>query len=144
MSELTRIEALRSIDEVYPTDPMVLTLGTTVREMLLVTGEKPNHLPILDSMGLPAAIGLGLAQGLAEAAAHVEPHHLLEVGLHAAAGAVGRRRHRRRAGHEGSRGPCFVASEEVTMASGNFDPDKLAKTVHAGHSTLLREPGRGL
>jgi thiamine pyrophosphate-dependent acetolactate synthase large subunit-like protein len=66
MSELTRIEALRSIDEVYPTDPMVLTLGTTVREMLLVTGEKPNHLPILDSMGLPAAIGLGLAQGLAE------------------------------------------------------------------------------
>ena len=28
MSELTRIEALRCIDEVYPTVPMVLTLGT--------------------------------------------------------------------------------------------------------------------
>lgn len=66
MSELTRIDALRCIDAAFPTDPMVLTLGTTVREMLLVTGEKPNHLPILDSMGLPAAIGLGLAEGLAE------------------------------------------------------------------------------
>lgn len=64
MSELTRIDALRAIDAAFPSDPMVLTLGTTVREMLLVTGEKPNHLPVLDSMGLPAAIGLGLAQGL--------------------------------------------------------------------------------
>jgi sulfopyruvate decarboxylase subunit beta len=64
VSNLTRIDALRAIDTAFPNDPMVLTLGTTVREMLLVTGEKPNHLPVLDSMGLPAAIGLGLAQGL--------------------------------------------------------------------------------
>ena len=64
MSSLTRIDALRAIDAAFPADPIVLTLGTTVREMLLVTGEKPNHLPVLDSMGLPAAIGLGLAQGL--------------------------------------------------------------------------------
>ncbi|MFN0074575.1 MAG: thiamine pyrophosphate-dependent enzyme [Chloroflexota bacterium] len=66
MSELLRIDALRAIDAAFPSDPVVLTLGTTVREMLLVTGEKANHLPILDSMGLPAAIGLGLAEGLAD------------------------------------------------------------------------------
>jgi sulfopyruvate decarboxylase subunit beta len=64
VSELLRIDALRAIDAAFPSDPIVLTLGTTVREMLLVTGEKANHLPVLDSMGLPSAIGLGLAQGL--------------------------------------------------------------------------------
>jgi thiamine pyrophosphate-dependent acetolactate synthase large subunit-like protein len=65
MIELARVDALRAIDAAFPNEPTVLTLGTTVREMLLVTDEKPNHLPVLDSMGLPAAIGLGLAQGLA-------------------------------------------------------------------------------
>jgi sulfopyruvate decarboxylase subunit beta len=64
VSDLLRIDALRAIDAAFPSDPIVLTLGTTVREMLLVAGEKANHLPVLDSMGLPAAIGLGLAQGL--------------------------------------------------------------------------------
>jgi sulfopyruvate decarboxylase subunit beta len=64
VGELTRLEALRLIDAAYPRDPMVLTLGTTVREMLEVTGLKENHLHVLDSMGLPPAIGLGLALGL--------------------------------------------------------------------------------
>jgi sulfopyruvate decarboxylase subunit beta len=64
MAELTRLEALRIIDSVYPRDPIVLTLGTTVREMLEVAGVKENHLHVLDSMGLPPAIGLGLALGL--------------------------------------------------------------------------------
>lgn len=64
MAELTRLEALRLIDAAYPTDPIVLTLGTAVREMLLVAGQKENHLHVLDSMGLPPAIGLGLAIGL--------------------------------------------------------------------------------
>ena len=64
MNTLARIDALRVIDGVFPSDPVVLTLGTTVREMLLAAGEKPNHLPVLDSMGLPAAIGLGIAEGL--------------------------------------------------------------------------------
>jgi sulfopyruvate decarboxylase subunit beta len=64
MTELTRLEALRVIDAAYPRDPMVLTLGTTVREMLEVSGLKENHLHVLDSMGLPPAIGLGLALGL--------------------------------------------------------------------------------
>src|SRR5919199_4902848 len=39
-------------------------LGTASREMLQVTGLKENHLHVLDSMGLPPAIGLGLALGL--------------------------------------------------------------------------------
>ena len=61
---LTRLEALRAIDAAFPRDPVVLTLGTTVREMLHLTGVKENHLYVLDSMGLPPAIGLGLAMGL--------------------------------------------------------------------------------
>ena len=64
MTDLSRIDALRLLDAAYPHDPVVLTLGTTVREMLEVTGLKENHLHVLDSMGLPAAIGLGLALGL--------------------------------------------------------------------------------
>src|ERR671938_321338 len=35
--------------------------------MLTLTGVKDNHLHVLDSMGLPPAIGLGLAMGLEEA-----------------------------------------------------------------------------
>ena len=64
MDRLTRLEALRIIDAAFPRDPIVLALGTVVREMLLVTGVKENHLHVLDSMGLPPAIGLGLAMGL--------------------------------------------------------------------------------
>jgi thiamine pyrophosphate-dependent acetolactate synthase large subunit-like protein len=60
----SRAEALHLIDQAFPSDPLVLTLGTTVREMLQVAGVKPNHLYVLDSMGLPPAIGLGLALGL--------------------------------------------------------------------------------
>jgi len=64
VEQLTRLEALRLIDATFPRDPIVLTLGTTVREMLQVAGLKSNHLHVLDSMGLPPAIGLGLALGL--------------------------------------------------------------------------------
>ncbi|HET9417237.1 MAG TPA: thiamine pyrophosphate-dependent enzyme [Candidatus Limnocylindria bacterium] len=61
---LTRPEGLRMIAERFPDDPVVLTLGGTLREMLAVAGRRPNHLPILDAMGQPAAIGLGLALGV--------------------------------------------------------------------------------
>lgn len=61
---LQRPDALRTIADRFPDDPVVLTLGGTVREMLAVAGRRPNHLPILDAMGQPAAIGLGLALGL--------------------------------------------------------------------------------
>lgn len=61
---MSRPDALRIVDDVFASDPVVLTLGGTIREMLAVAGRKPNHLYILDAMGLPPAIGLGLALGL--------------------------------------------------------------------------------
>jgi sulfopyruvate decarboxylase subunit beta len=67
-----RPDALRIVDEVFGSDPVVLTLGGTIREMLAVAGRKPNHLYVLDAMGLPAAIGLGLALGLDDSA---DPRH---------------------------------------------------------------------
>ena len=65
---LQRPDALRVIDAAFPEQPMVLTLGGTIREMLAVVGRKPNHLYCLDAMGQPLAIGLGLAMGLDDAA----------------------------------------------------------------------------
>ncbi len=67
---LSRPAALRIVDEVFADDPVVLTLGGTIREMLNVVGRKPNHLYVLDAMGLPAAIGLGVALGIADEARH--------------------------------------------------------------------------
>ena len=58
-----RPDALRLIDAAFPDQPLVLTLGGTIREMLAVVGRKPNHLYSLDAMGQPLAIGLGLALG---------------------------------------------------------------------------------
>ena len=66
MAEMTRTDALRVIDAAFPTDPIVVNVGATIREMVAAVGKKPNHLHILDSMGLPPAIGLGLALGLAD------------------------------------------------------------------------------
>jgi thiamine pyrophosphate-dependent acetolactate synthase large subunit-like protein len=60
---LERPDALRLIDAAFPSQPLVLTLGGTIREMLSVVGRKPNHLYSLDAMGQPLAIGLGLALG---------------------------------------------------------------------------------
>ena len=69
-SKLTRFEALEAIASEYPEEPIVIALGTMVREMLLATGRRANHLYVLDSMGLPAAIGLGVA--LSPAAKHYD------------------------------------------------------------------------
>jgi sulfopyruvate decarboxylase subunit beta len=63
---LERPDALRLIDAAFPDQPVVLTLGGTIREMLAVVGRKANHLYCLDSMGQPLAIGLGLAVGLTD------------------------------------------------------------------------------
>jgi sulfopyruvate decarboxylase subunit beta len=60
---MTRIEALKLIVAAYPRDPIVVTLGATARELAAVA-RSDNHLYILDSMGLPPAIGLGLSLGL--------------------------------------------------------------------------------
>lgn len=58
--QLTRFDALKLIASEFPDEPIVVALGTMVREMLL-NGRADNHLYVLDSMGLPAAIGLGVA-----------------------------------------------------------------------------------
>ena len=65
---LTRYDALEAVAAEYPEEPIVVALGTMVREMLLTTGRRSNHLYVLDSMGLPPAIGLGIA--LSPAAKH--------------------------------------------------------------------------
>jgi len=64
-AQLQRPEALRMLDRAFPDQPIVLTIGGTIREMVAVCGRRPNHLPMLDSMGLATPIGLGLAVGLA-------------------------------------------------------------------------------
>ena len=61
---LIRLQALKLIVAEYQSEPIVVTLGATVRE-LLTLGRRDNHLYVLDSMGLPPAIGLGLSLGLA-------------------------------------------------------------------------------
>ena len=63
---LQRPETLKRIDAAFADQPLVLTLGGTIREMLAEVGRKPNHLYCLDSMGQPLAIGLGLALGKPE------------------------------------------------------------------------------
>lgn len=62
---MTRLEALQAITTAYPREPTVVTLGATARELAAVA-RADNHLYLLDSMGLPPAIGLGLSLGLAD------------------------------------------------------------------------------
>src|SRR5438046_6997908 len=64
-AQLQRPEALRILDRAFPDQPIILTIGGTIREMVAVCGRRTNHLPMLDSMGLATPIGLGLAAGLA-------------------------------------------------------------------------------
>src|ERR1044071_280804 len=63
-SQLQRPDALKIIHEAFPDQPIVVTLGGTVREMIATCGRRPNHLYILDSMGLVVPIALGLALGV--------------------------------------------------------------------------------
>lgn len=69
---LQRPDVLRLIDATFADQPVVLTLGGTIREMLAVVGRKPNHLYSLDAMGQTLAIGLGVALGLRQSA---HPRH---------------------------------------------------------------------
>lgn len=62
---INRPEALRVLADHYADQPIVVTLGVTVREMLAVAGRRPNHLISLDAMGQAPAIGLGIALGVA-------------------------------------------------------------------------------
>jgi sulfopyruvate decarboxylase subunit beta len=60
---MKRWDALAAIADAFPRDPLVVTLGGTARELAAMR-RSANHLYVLDSMGLPPAIGLGLALGL--------------------------------------------------------------------------------
>lgn len=63
MAMLSRAEALKIIAEEFSAEPTVVTLGATVRELIATVGKRDNDLYVLDSMGLPVAIGLGIALG---------------------------------------------------------------------------------
>jgi thiamine pyrophosphate-dependent acetolactate synthase large subunit-like protein len=82
---LQRPDALRLIDTAFPDQPLVLTLGGTIREMVALVGQKPNHLYCLDAMGQPLAIGLGLALGIDERVVVVEGDGSLLMGFSALA-----------------------------------------------------------
>jgi thiamine pyrophosphate-dependent acetolactate synthase large subunit-like protein len=60
---MTRMEALEEIAAAFPRAPTVVTLGATARELAALK-RSDNHLYVLDSMGLPPALGLGLSLGL--------------------------------------------------------------------------------
>jgi thiamine pyrophosphate-dependent acetolactate synthase large subunit-like protein len=61
-----RTDALKIVNDAFPVQPVVVTLGGTVREMIAACGRQPNHLYILDSMGLVVPIAVGLALGFAD------------------------------------------------------------------------------
>lgn len=77
---MNRIEALSSIDEVFSNDPLVVTCGATSRELASIR-RAPNHLYMLDSMGLAAAVGLGLALASDRPVGAIEGDGSLLMGL---------------------------------------------------------------
>ena len=60
---VSRIDALQAIAAEFAGDPVVFTCGSTSREMAALD-RRPNHLYVVDSMGLVSSILLGLALGL--------------------------------------------------------------------------------
>ena len=61
--KVQRIDALKTVAKEFSSDPVVLTCGATCREMAHV-GREPNHLYVVDSMGLVSSIVLGLSLSL--------------------------------------------------------------------------------
>ncbi len=57
---MRRLEALIVARTAFADRPLVVTCGATARELASL-GLRPTHLPLLDSMGLTTAIGLGVA-----------------------------------------------------------------------------------
>lgn len=57
---MKRIEALSTVVELTPDLPVVATCAATSRELAAVA-DRPNHLYLLDSMGLTSSVGTGLA-----------------------------------------------------------------------------------
>lgn len=61
-----RIDALQAIAEEFAAAPVVFTCGSTSREMAALD-RRPNHLYVVDAMGLVSSILLGLSLGLESA-----------------------------------------------------------------------------
>ncbi len=59
----TRIDSLALISQHFPNDPIVLTCGSTCREMA-AADRRENHYYIVDSMGIVTPVVLGLSLGL--------------------------------------------------------------------------------
>lgn len=78
---LRRADVLSAVDAAFPDEPVVLTLGGTVREMIAVAGRRPHHLPNLDGMGQTVGLALGLALGLDRRVVAVEGDGSLLMGL---------------------------------------------------------------
>ena len=55
-----RIDVLGTIPKEFPDDPVVFTCGATSREMAHVD-RRPNHLYVVDSMGIISSVVLGLS-----------------------------------------------------------------------------------
>ena len=77
---MRRIEALRVIDEAVGAGPLVVTAGATARELASLA-RRPNHLHLLDSMGLAAAVGMGVALGHPGRVTAIEGDGSLLMGL---------------------------------------------------------------
>ncbi len=60
---MKRIDALQVINTVWDTRPLIVTCGATAREFDSL-GRRDHRLPLLDSMGLTSAVGLGVALGV--------------------------------------------------------------------------------
>ena len=57
---MKRMDALRVLAELTENLPLVVTLAATSRELAAIA-DRPNHLYLLDSMGLAPSVGTGLA-----------------------------------------------------------------------------------
>ena len=77
---MRRLEALRAIDEQVAGGPLVVTAGATARELASLA-LRPNHLHLLDSMGLAAAVGTGIALGHPGRVTAIEGDGSLLMGL---------------------------------------------------------------
>ena len=60
-----RIDVLATIPKEFPDDPVVFTCGATSREMAHVD-RRPNHLYVVDSMGIISSVVLGLSLSMEE------------------------------------------------------------------------------
>ena len=77
---MRRLEALGVIDEQVGDEPLVVTAGATARELASLA-LRPNHLHLLDSMGLAAAVGAGVALGHRGRVTAIEGDGSLLMGL---------------------------------------------------------------